>query len=58
MADKDKELTMEQKVLLALKGYQPALYEVLQDYPGTMLIRNKQTKEPAIIFKKGGTYGQ
>lgn len=52
MADKDKELTREQKILLAGKGYQPALYEVLQDYPGTMLIRNKQTKEPAIIFKK------
>ncbi len=47
-----KEPTWEQKILMASKGFQPSLYEVLQDYPGTMLIRNKVTKEPAVIFKE------
>ena len=51
MAEK-KEMTREQKILITSKGLLPALYEVLQDYPGTMLIRNKETKEPVVIFKK------
>ena len=44
-------MTREQKILLALNGYQPALYEVLYDLPHTMIIRNIETKEPAVIFK-------
>ncbi len=51
MANKQKDLTREQKILLALKGYQPALYEVLYDLRHTMIIRNIETKEPAVIFK-------
>ena len=51
MADKQKEMTREQKILLALNGYQPALYEVLYDLWHTMIIRNIETKEPAVIFK-------
>ena len=45
------EITKEQRILLASRGFIPGLYEILQDYPKTMLIRNKQTKKPAIIFK-------
>ena len=48
----EKELTREQRILLASKGYFPDLYEVLQDYPHSMLVRNKQTQEPAVIFKE------
>lgn len=51
MADEKVKLTREQRILLASRGYQPALYEVLQDYPHSMLIRNTQTKEPAVIYK-------
>ena len=50
MAEK-KEMTREQRIILASKGYQPALYEVLYDLPHTMIIRNLETKEPAIIYK-------
>lgn len=52
MADKKTELTQQQqKILLASKGYFPALHEVLYDLPHTMIIRNVETKEPAVIFK-------
>ena len=51
MADKKKELTREQKILLVSRGFLPDMYEVLQDYPRSMLIRNKETKEAAVIFK-------
>ena len=44
-------MTQEQKILLAGKGLLPARYEVLQDYPHSMLIREKDTKEPMVIFK-------
>lgn len=44
-------MTREQRILLASRGYQPDLYEVLYDYPHTMIIRNTQTKEPAVIYK-------
>ena len=52
MAEGKKEMTREQKIILASRGYQPALYEVLYDYPYTMIVRNIQTKEPALIRKK------
>lgn len=52
MADKKREMTREQKIILASRGYSPALYEVLYDYPYTMIVRNIQTKEPALIRKK------
>ena len=48
---KDKEPTREQAILLASKGLFPALYEVLFDYPHTMIIRTKDTKEPMIVSK-------
>ena len=51
MADKKKELSREQKILLASKGLFPELYEVLYDLPHTMIIRTKDTKEPKVVFK-------
>ena len=51
MAEAKPKLTSEQKILLASRGYQPALYEVLYDLKHTMIVRNIQTKEPAVIFK-------
>ena len=51
MATKNTEMSREQKIILASRGYQPALYEVLYDFPHTMIIRNIETKEPAVIFK-------
>ena len=51
MAEKNKELTREQAILLASKGLFPALYEVMFDYPHTMIIRTKDTKEPMVVFK-------
>lgn len=50
-AEKKPEMTRQQQILLASKGYIPGLYEILQDYPHSMLIRNIQTQEPAVIFK-------
>ncbi len=51
MAEKNKELTREQAVLLASKGLFPALYEVMYDFPHTMIIRTKDTKEPMVVYK-------
>lgn len=51
MAEKKTEMTREQKILLALNGYQPALYEVLYDLPRTMIIRSIDKKRAAVIFK-------
>ena len=51
MADKQQELTREQTMLLASKGLLPARYDVLFDYPHTMIVRTKDTKEPMVIFK-------
>lgn len=51
MADKQKEMTREQKIILASRGYLPSLHEILYDLPHTMIIRNIETKEPAVIFK-------
>ena len=46
-----KEMTREQKIILTSRGYLPGLYVVLYDLPHTMIIRNIETNEPAIIFK-------
>lgn len=46
-----KEPNREQAILLASKGVFPAFYEVLYDFPHTMIIRNKETKEPMVVFK-------
>ena len=51
MANEKKELTREQRILLTSKGFFPDLYEVLQDYPHSMLVRNTQTQEPDVIYK-------
>lgn len=51
MAAKKTELTQEQRILLSRKGFYPDMYEVLQDYPHSMLVRNIATKEPAVIYK-------
>lgn len=40
-----------QKILLASRGMPPSQYEVLQDYPHSMLVRNIYTKEAAVIYK-------
>ena len=52
MADR-KELTREQRILLACRGYQPALYEVLFDGRQCMLIRSLDRMDAAVIFKEG-----
>jgi hypothetical protein len=51
MADKDKKPTREQSILMASKGFRPALYEVLYDLPHTMIIRHIENKQPEIIYK-------
>lgn len=51
MEKQDKTPNREQRIILASKGYQPALYEVLYDYPHTMLVRHIETKEPAVVYK-------
>lgn len=51
-AEKDKEPDREQRILMASRGYQPAMYDVLFDYPYTMIIRHKVTKEPAVIKRE------
>lgn len=48
-----KEMTRGQMILLASRGYLPSEWEVLQDYPRSMLIRTKDRKDAAIIFKDG-----
>ena len=51
MATKNTEMSREQKIILATRGYLPALHEILYDLPHTMIIRNIETKERAVIFK-------
>ena len=48
---KKPEMTQEQKALLIRKGYQPAKYEVLFDFPKTMIIRSIDKKDGAVIYK-------
>lgn len=48
---KKKEMTMGQRVILKSHGYSPTLFEVLFDYPQSMIIRSLDKKEAAIIFK-------
>ena len=49
---KQKEMTKGQKIILASRGYSPSLYEVLFDYPNSMIIRSIDQRDAAIIFKK------
>ena len=49
---KKKEMTMGQRIILKSHGYDPTRYEVLFDYPQSMIIRSIDQKEAAIIFKK------
>ena len=49
----DKGLTREQVILLASRGYLPSEWEVLLDYPRTMLIRRIDRSEAAVIYKPG-----
>ena len=51
-AENNNEPDREQRILMASKGYQPSLHEVLFDYPYTMIIRNKVTQEPAVIYRE------
>ena len=48
-----KEMAREQMILIASRGYLPSEYEVIVDYPRSMLIRKKDGTEPAVIFKEG-----
>jgi len=41
VADKDKELTREQKAWIASQGLLPSQYEVLQDCPHSMAERRR-----------------
>lgn len=52
MSEKKPEMTWEQRTLLASRGLIPGVYEVLQDYPHSMIVRNKQTKQPVLIKKE------
>lgn len=47
-----KEMTMGQRIILKSHGYSPTLFEVLFDYPQSMIIRSVDQKEAAIIFKE------
>ena len=51
VSDKDKKPNREQSIIIASKGFQPALYEVLYDLPHTMIIRHIDNKKPEIIYK-------
>lgn len=48
-----KELTREQKILLASRGYLPDMWEVIVDGRQSMLIRRKDRLDAAVIFKEG-----
>ena len=48
---KKPEMTPEQQKVLRSRGYQPAEYVVLFDFPKTMIIRNIKTKAPVVIYK-------
>lgn len=52
MADKKKELTQEQKIILQRRGLIPERYTVLLDYPETMMVRNVITNETRVIYKR------
>ena len=49
---KNKEMTPKQKRILADKGMIPSMWEVRQDLPKSMIIRNKITGEFRLIDKK------
>ena len=43
---------MRQRIILKYHGYSPTMFEVLFDYPQSMIIRSLDQKEAAIIFKE------
>lgn len=49
---KKPEITPEQERTLRKAGLTPGMWIVLQDLPGTMLIRNPGTGECRVLFKK------
>lgn len=52
MATPKKELTPEQIRILRQNKLDPVLWEVLQDYRQSMLIRRKDRSEAKVIFKQ------
>ena len=52
MADQ-KELSREQRILMASRGYLPGMYDVLYDGKQCMLIRSKDRTEAVVIYKPG-----
>ena len=52
MADKKKALTPEQIRLLRQNGLDPAVWEVLQDYQQSMLVRRTDRSKAKVIQKK------
>lgn len=49
---KSKVMTTEQKLLLGEKGLIPHMWEVRQDLPSSLIIRNKITGEFRLIDKR------
>lgn len=49
---KNKDMTQEQEQILRKEGLVPGVWIVMQDLPGTMLIRNPSTGECRVLFKK------
>lgn len=49
---KKKAMTPEQKTLLGSKGMIPGMWEIRQDLPNSLIIRNKVTGEFRLIDKK------
>lgn len=47
----DKEPTPVQRRLMSRAGLDPDRYQVLYDFPHSMLIRDKQTRQPILIDK-------
>ena len=52
MASKKQELTPEQIRILRRNHLDPALWEVLQDYRQSMLVRRKDRSESKVLFKQ------
>lgn len=49
---KKNTMTTEQKMLLGEKGLIPSMWEIRQDLPSSLIIRNKITGEFRLIDKK------
>ena len=51
MAQKKEKLTEEQKSILKTKGINPILFEVMQDFPNSLMIKNRLTGEAQVVEK-------